>query len=290
MYRQVLECTMKTFRQVPSPHQPTYVLLECTLWYNNVHSETTAHHYHPPPPPLPSVLPSHQTAHVLSLGDRYSQFRNLLEGKYLHVQRSTSLCSHPWLLHRPASHSLTPTRAFERAIGSMPNITKGAIKRRHVKFVTGGLNGGGPVVQRFGPNAVSEARLKQTLATRINRLVPPAAPHSTANNHQEDDINFENFTPGDEISVQPTGEDFQGTRQPPRPRNKAAKRKSVAENWIAAEKRLVDVSLAVGKIPSCSCRAREIIFVRHISCEGRSEPRAPLLDVDAVNANRCYGV
>jgi hypothetical protein len=107
--------------------------------------------------------------------------------------------------------------------------------------------------------------------------VPPPPRSTTKNglsrNHLEHDINFDNYTPEEEILVEPTstGEEFNGNRQPPRPSNKAAKRKSVAENWVAAEKRLVDISLAIGEIPPCSCRARETIFVRHISCEGMSE-------------------
>jgi hypothetical protein len=157
----------------------------------------------------------------------------------------------------------------------MPNITKGAIKRRHVKFVTGGIRGG-PVVQRFGPNAASEARLKQTLATRVNRLVPPPPQTSGASRlaiPQEHDNNFfDNYIPEYEGSAetgasQETNSNQTHTR---RRRSKAAKRKSVADNWVAAEQRLVDISMATGEIPPCSCRAREMILVRHISCEGGS--------------------
>jgi hypothetical protein len=161
----------------------------------------------------------------------------------------------------------------------MPNITKGAIKGRHVKFVTGGKNGG-PVVQRFGPNAASEARLKQTLATRVNRLVPPPPPASGALRvivpqiEQENGINFfDNYIPEYEGSTETaTSEEATVNRTQKRRRCKASKRKSIADNWVAVERRLVDVAMASKdtSIQPCSCHARQMILVRHISCEGRS--------------------
>jgi hypothetical protein len=154
----------------------------------------------------------------------------------------------------------------------MPNIQKGAVKRRGVKLVTAGKKGGF-VVQRFAHNAGSEARFKDAFANRQNRLVAPQVARPTRRKEphnmpageipEERDLNF-----GDNMDQHM---DQQFTIDPPnrvpRPPNKASKRKSYAENWVSAERRIVDVAI-MGEIPACSCRTRERIFVRHISCEG----------------------
>jgi hypothetical protein len=159
----------------------------------------------------------------------------------------------------------------------MPNITKGAVKRRGVQVITTGKKGG-HIVKRYGAHGLSEKKLKHTFENRENRLVPPpptaASKHSSASQsqwQQEPDLNY--YFVEEEVSIEhtPTGEfDGNGNRPHKRRRNKASKRKSVAENWVAAERRLVRMSMTNGEIPPCECVAREMILVKHISCEGRS--------------------
>jgi hypothetical protein len=156
----------------------------------------------------------------------------------------------------------------------MPNITKGAVKRRGVKLVTAGKKGGF-VVQRFAHNAGSEARFKDAFANRQNRLVPPrvALPRQEPHNMPAGEIpDQRDLDFGDNVDQHMDQHmDQQFTIDPPdriqRALNKASKRKSYAENWVSAERRIVDVAV-MGEIPACSCRTRERIFVRHISCEG----------------------
>jgi hypothetical protein len=54
----------------------------------------------------------------------------------------------------------------------MPNITKGAVKRRGVQVITTGKKGG-HIVKRYGVHGLSEKKLKHTFENRENRLVPP---------------------------------------------------------------------------------------------------------------------
>jgi hypothetical protein len=52
-----------------------------------------------------------------------------------------------------------------------------------------------------------------------------------------------------------------------RKRNKASEREHVANNWVAAENRIVEI--LCDNIPKCNCLNRETVEVRFISLEGK---------------------
>jgi hypothetical protein len=140
-----------------------------------------------------------------------------------------------------------------------------------VKLCTAGIKGG--VASRLLTRSASQ-KVEEHIQNREVLLHPPLQSHHQAIS------GFADFaaplSPNSETTMEAAstlGAKENEDHLPPilkkcrRKRNKASERELVANNWVAAENRIVGI--LCDNIPKCHCLNRETVEVRFISLEGK---------------------